>query len=381
MTNLNSTYDVAIIGAGLAGCATAIGLFNMNPNLNIAIIDRSKLKPADTSDGAVYPRIGETVPPQIEALLAQLKILEAFTAKNYTRSYGTSSQWGTNTIHQNEYIFGTSGYGYVVDRLDFDALLLEQVRNLGVAIIPQTSIYKANKDRQVWKLQCLQTDSLKHELIQANFVVDASGRKAAFATLTGALKKKDDKLVSYYSCYTPNFNSTVRKQQGTLIESTAHGWWYSNTLNNGDRLVAYMTDSDIGKTLNLKDQSAFNLLLDATQYTKASLAGLEPRSIPKITAAHSQIMSNCSGDAWLAVGDAASCYDPLSALGMFKSLQSGLYASYAIYDYNQGNPLGVKKYEAIMQSTYSNYMQKKANYYAKEVRFADNPFWQRRLTA
>jgi flavin-dependent dehydrogenase len=39
-----------------------------------------------------------------------------------------------------------------------------------------------------------------------------------------------------------------------------------------------------------------------------------------------------AGDSWLAVGDAASTFDPLSSQGIVKVLRSGVCASYAIAD-------------------------------------------------
>ena len=85
-----------------------------------------------------------------------------------------------------------------------------------------------------------------------------------------------------------------------------------------------------------------------------------------------------TGDAWLAVGDAATTFDSLSSLGIFKGLRSGILASYAISDYFKGFPSGLEKYEAILAREFEGYLHTRADYYGRERRWKKSAFWQRR---
>ncbi|NES90185.1 NAD(P)/FAD-dependent oxidoreductase, partial [Okeania sp. SIO2B9] len=64
--NLPSEIDVAIIGSGPAGTATAIAL-QQRASLRVAILERSAQNTF---------RIGETVPPNIRSPLGELGVLD-----------------------------------------------------------------------------------------------------------------------------------------------------------------------------------------------------------------------------------------------------------------------------------------------------------------
>jgi flavin-dependent dehydrogenase len=85
-----------------------------------------------------------------------------------------------------------------------------------------------------------------------------------------------------------------------------------------------------------------------------------------------------TGDGWLAVGDAATTFDPLSSQGILKSLRSGVLASYAVADYFKGTQTGLVKYEALAAREFKDYMDSRADFYSRERRWDDAPFWLRR---
>ena len=85
-----------------------------------------------------------------------------------------------------------------------------------------------------------------------------------------------------------------------------------------------------------------------------------------------------TGEAWLAVGDAATTFDPLSSLGILKGLRSGILASYAIGDYFNGSPSSLEKYEAILAREFEEYLTTRSDYYRREQRWENLPFWRRR---
>ncbi|MEH2316508.1 NAD(P)/FAD-dependent oxidoreductase [Nostoc sp.] len=85
------------------------------------------------------------------------------------------------------------------------------------------------------------------------------------------------------------------------------------------------------------------------------------------------------GDNWLAVGDAASAYDPLSSQGITKALRLGIFAGYAIGErLNKEETAGLSKYASLVRREFEYYRQIHRQYSAEEQRWKQNRFWHRR---
>ncbi len=213
--------------------------------------------------------------------------------------------------------------------------------------------------------------------LSSKFIVDATGKKAAFASRQGANKHIVDRLVSIYRFYKVN-SEEKHHIEGTYIESDRDGWWYSALLPNEHLVLAYMTDSDIANEHRYRKPLAFDRLLKRTGFTQSRTEATEAVSLPRLVAAHSQILDRVMGEKWLTVGDATMSYDPLSSLGIYKALSTNLYAAYAIIDYLKGDHSGLSKYEKLMLLQFKDYEEKRFAHYAEEKRFQQSVFWKRR---
>ena len=369
------TYDVVIMGAGVAGCATAIALKNLKPELRIAIFERNE---ENSGRDKVY-RIGETIPAQTAQQLRRLGIWEAFLKCDFAISYGTAAAWGSSQIHCNEFMFSTNGYGWRLDRKLFDRFMQEETAGRGVEICFGSRVSEIHRKENAWSL--IRTTEITSESIRTRFLVDATGKKSALAAQLGISKERVDQLVGIYT-HIPSeevaksTENTIGK--GTFIESDSRGWWYSTTVPDGSLVLAYMTDSDIAKEMLLQKTIPFRAHLEQTETTRKRITPGTTFKQLKLVAAHTQKLEAVSGEGWLAVGDAAMSYDPLSSLGIYKALASSGIASFAIADSLRGEPLGVKKYARFLEAEFRMYEQKKNEYYAQERRFIAAPFWHRR---
>ncbi|EDO25414.1 predicted protein [Nematostella vectensis] len=184
-------------------------------------------------------------------------------------------------------------------------------------------------------------------------------------------------MVGIYQFYEKT-SQNAATQKGTLVETDATGWWYSSTLPNQKLVVGYMTDADIANQLKLKNKTAFNAQLQKAKHTSKRIQDQEAITAIQIVAAQSQYLNKTAGEAWLAVGDAGSSYDPIASMGIYKALVMSQFAAFAIADYLQGNPTGLAKYQHIINQDYQQYQTKKATYYNQEQRFSNSLFWQRR---
>jgi flavin-dependent dehydrogenase len=212
--------------------------------------------------------------------------------------------------------------------------------------------------------------------LRATFVVDASGRRATFAARQRVYPVAYDALIGIGRFF--QLEASAPCEGATLVEAWQHGWWYSAPLPGNHLVVVTMTDVDIAKRLGLRESAHWEECLAAVPYTRQRLVGTVPIGEPWVRAAHSQRLERCTGEHWLAVGDAASAVDPLSSQGILRALRFGIYASYGICDWFAGRPPGLPQYAALVQAEFEHYLSVRAEVYRNETRWPDAPFWARR---
>jgi hypothetical protein len=140
----------------------------------------------------------------------------------------------------------------------------------------------------------------------------------------------------------------VEKDTRTLIESSAHGWWYTARLPDESRIIVYHTDAAqvrqilshevgwrecVNETVHIKEIAKYATLIGNLKCVEACGARLDV----------------LAGDHWLAVGDSAMSFDPLSSQGMFNALYSGMKAAESIHEALSGNPQAVDMYVEVLE--------------------------------
>jgi flavin-dependent dehydrogenase len=183
--------------------------------------------------------------------------------------------------------------------------------------------------------------------------------------------------VAFYApdARTPAANNT------TLVEAVEDGWWYSALLPNGQMVAAFMTDADIYARASKSARYFWNEELQRTKHTKARLYAGVPTPVTKVVSANSSCLDKTVGKNWLAVGDAAMAFDPLSSQGVYKALETGLQAAEAIRNRLFGDAEAFLKYAARLEKHFDRYLDLRAYYYSKERRWPDSLFWKRRPVA
>jgi flavin-dependent dehydrogenase len=362
-----SGHDVVIIGGGPAGAATALSLRRHAPSLSVALLEQSAYN---------APRVGETLPPTVRGVLEQLGLWERFVAEGHVPAYGTCAAWGSDELYENEFIYHPAGRGWHLNRSRFDRMLAREAADRGVNTYSGHKFVSSRRNSDGWLIKA-RAEQGSEACVEASFVIDATGRRAAFAVQRGVRKVLVDKLLGVSVMFEPRATEPFTDTY-TLVEAWEEGWWYSALLP-GDRVVVFcMSDADIVKRRGLNSEEAWLGLLEQTRHTKERVRVASPLDAPSVHAAHTQRLEHITGEGWLAVGDAATTFDPLSSLGIQKSLRSGVLASYAVIDYFKGTAFGLDKYEALVAREFRDYLGSRADFYAQERRWAGAPFWQRR---
>jgi len=361
MSSLTSDFDVVIAGAGPAGAAAAIMLRIVAPELSLCLVDAA---PPPTL------RVGETVPPPIQPILAQLGLWERFRRAGHAASYRTVAAWGGPALASNEFLLSAHQCGWRLDRARFDLMLAEAAEEGGARRL-RAKVRRLAHEAGVWRIE----SGADAEALTARFVLDATGRAAALSRMQGARPAGRDGLIG---CYV-HFQGGSEAGEGTMIETFPDGWWYSAALPGGRRVIACMTDADILRRRGLRGPEAWMRSLGETRYIAATACEARPLAAPSLHPAGSRCLTAGVDLPLLAVGDAASCFDPISSQGIVKALRSGIFAAYAVADWLcRGDDRGLARYRALIPREFAAYRRTLQHYYAMEQRWSDRPFWRRR---
>ncbi len=357
--------DVAIVGGGPAGAATALALRSDSPDLSVTLVEMSDYSAM---------RIGETVHPSFRSLLEHLDVADRFEKDGHVEAFGTCAAWGQPSLRDNEFVYSRNGHGWHLDRARFDAMLADEAGHRGVQLRRGSRVVTAEFDHEGCRLSLNHADCKRSEL-RASIVVDATGRKAKIASEAGAKRVRFDDLVAIVGIC--DLSEDARDTY-TLIEADELGWWYSSRLPGRQRIVAFMTDADVARDLDLKSSARFVEQLRRTSHTSPLSRPERLRSPLILRSAATQKLDKMAGDQWIAVGDAAACFDPLSSRGIHSAVKSGILASHVIRDRFAGITSGPAKYTALMDAQFRAYLEKRREVYSEEQRWPHSEFWSRR---
>ena len=382
----DAVWDVVIVGAGPAGAATAITLASLGQSV-LLVDDQLTRK---------Y-KLGESLPPAsvdlVQHFVGNLEETDHQTLGLY-RTAGNISSWSSEQIDHTDFFFTTTGYGLCVDRLAFDRVLRLRAVAVGASFAEGLSLECCTfsvAHSSNWRLTF--RSSSKVQQCRARYLVDCSGRRAVVAKLLGVpMVENEDQLFAYAQWFSKECQDD---DQFTRIEAVAGGWWYTSRLpsdngNQCERLVVFHTDRDLSEGRQAGTQQGFEQLLNESVQIQSLLKEQGYKSISTIRGApaNSQRLREFCGDAWMAVGDSAQAYDPLSSQGIDKALrtasQAGHLIHYALSESAQGPVvLGssnqyIQQYQQQQQQLWDVYTAQRDYYYGIQTRWLDQPFWQRR---
>lgn len=362
-------YDVVVLGGGPAGVAAGIALKQFDVDLRILLVEAGT--PAEW-------QVGETLAPGAKTLLEGLGCWQSVARDGVLEAVETSACWGSERPHANEFMLSTHGNAWHLDRARFNETLRRAAEAAGVLIWRATRFEGAEQGSDGnWRLTL--RGNGHPQIVAADFVVDATGRSARFAAALGSRPCFADRLVGVAAIV--RLRDRATPDHATLVEAGEGGWWYSSPVPGGKLVLAWMSDADIVHDDGLARRERWLAHLRAAPVTSARARKAEIPDTISTWSARSHCLDTVCGARWVAVGDAASSFDPLSSAGILKALRTGKLGAFAVLDAIRGVEGGFAKYRRLVAAEYVRYQQDRRDVYRMEQRWSRSPFWQRRHQA
>ena len=327
-------------------------------------------------------KVGEVLPPAARPLLRDLNLIERLDADGHLPSPGNDAAWGSSFLRSTDFIRDPNGHGWHLDRVRFDTMLRHASRDAGAQILESTTIHRVERNASRWRLRMTQGESVID--VEASWLVDCSGRRSWLARRQGAARVRGDRLLAFVAVFSrsardarPDVDST------TLVESAPHGWWYTSRLPDTRRIVIYLTDAHDATARQARTPDGYWGLLQETIHTRERVTnrGYENDGACLVAPADSSRLNRCAGDGWIAAGDAAASFDPLSSQGILTAMYFGLKAGRALRQCLDGRAEAAQEYSDAVDDVYAAYLRRRQQYYDLECRWAAHDFWRSRQTA
>ena len=354
---------VLIVGGGPAGITMALTLAARG--IHYIIVDNEK---------TARPKPGEAIPPNALPLFKQLGFDQLLNNPGHTRYYGNKTVWGNNRPEEKMFLFEPNSVGYLLNRQLFET----QLRELSL-----------NSNSSSWLVGNLQSVKIVNEKalvtihsgsetveISADYVVDATGKKASVCRQLGISRQETDQLAAL----TFHCKISAKIQSCVYIESFENGWIYLAPCGNNKISVMIFTDIDM-IPLQADRKNFITEVLKGTGFLKSLIVDLpEADQIQNLSIrpANTVCLQLPYGANWIAIGDAAYSFDPISSYGITSAIAAGYYGGNALADALEHKPEALEVYRYIMENAFQAYLQRLQHYYNLEKRWPQNVFWKRR---
>lgn len=302
------TVDVAIIGAGPAGCAAAIEL--SRSSLDVLLIE-----------GLVFPRHrpGESLHPGIEPLFEKLGVLEAVNAAGFARHRGHRVEWGSPSGSTRFESFGAdergAWLGYQAWRPDLDCILLDAATKAGATLLQPCRALHPILDGE--RISGIATE---RGHVKARFILDASGRIMWLTRKMGLGQKlHSPKLTARYGYV---HSGASQEFEEPCMRRDANGWTWIARVRPG--LCAWV-------------RMRFDGVDPGADFKPSEFAFAEQTEPSQGADVTWRIVDRTAGPGWFLLGDAAASLDPAASHGVLRALMTGIQAAHLVQACCRGN--------------------------------------------
>jgi len=374
-------YDILIAGSGFAGSLAALIFHNMG--FKVCLIEKGQ-----------HPRfaIGESSTPIADIILRELALKYNLPWLQDFSRYGSwqkshpeivcglkrgfsffkhypGEKFATDYNHKNELLVAASSDDIQSDtnwlRSDFDAFLVNKIKETNITYFDFTEIVSAKRDEQ-WEFQTYRLAEIIS--MHASFFIDASGGDGLLKKIMGVTSSSDGFLTDSFALFShfdnvPRWTEMLQKDgiptkdfpynpdNSALHQILDEGWLWQLRFNDGRTSLGLVLDNHQPSFKNIQTEEIWNHIIE--KYPSISKitegASLSPQPGKIIRSGRLQRKAEqCYGKGWAALPNTAGFVDPLFSTGIAHSL-SGIKKIADIFYHNRKNEnllyLGLKEYE------------------------------------
>lgn len=339
---MSETFDAIVIGGGPAGSLCAALLRRYTPTMRVALIER------DT-----FPRyhIGESLVLEVNRILQDAGVLEKVEQAGFLRKCGATYVWGTDrrpwpflfaeSTGRRPHFDGIENYTWHVERADFDRLLLEHARALGVEVLQPARVTEVlfSGERATGVIVDHGGRGLE---LNARFVVDASGRAGVLAHRIGTRifdsVIRNMAVFGYWTGAEAQTEYTVGWDPAAIaVISAPEGWVWYIPIQPGLVSVGYVTPAETFKHREREDlegyyRKALEEVPEIARWLRHAELIHQEHAPARIMVERdfNYLHSRLWGPGYVLIGDAGGFLDPLFTFGVFMAATSAQLAAYAI---------------------------------------------------
>ncbi|RBP53708.1 NAD(P)/FAD-dependent oxidoreductase [Arenicella xantha] len=307
--------QVAIIGAGPAGCALAC--FLRERDIDCLVFD---------SDKTPELMVGESLVPAAIPVLRRLGIEQQVAAVSRVKRGAALRHGNGNRVDFEFKAYGSDypDYSYNIPRPQFDRIIRQRAEQLGVRFITHRANVELVDDDPQRELR-LSNDSLLAAGLnlstQPDILIDATGRSRLFSRRLNLSANRGPRTDIAHFAHFKNFSDDAHLDGQVVLSALACGWSWQIPLH-GVTSVGVVMNADSAK---LYGRNAAERLENAISHNPLlAEAGLGRQRVSEVmTYSNYQLITEqAHGKGWILLGDALGFVDPMLSPGVFMALES-----------------------------------------------------------
>lgn len=332
MSQLETNKKIAVLGAGIAGVTTAIGLKKLGFEVSIYYKKRAF---------TAYEGFSEKTKDGLKMI----------GCLNASKSLNTKSTRNSNWANISKSV----NYEYVVCRDDLDNALIQDAKEYGVKLIEKSIT------GEIEELQ---------DLLGVEFIVDARGRFTPFKNEYNYGPKSFSIL--------QELEIPILGENKTSIDSIKDGWVWQAYVGKGKAYLQFSCDEKITKKIKSFDDVL--KYLENQDLDLWTLKNYKTKNKIIKRDSYSKVHKTIVNEKMILVGDSASSIDPLSGNGAFQAMSMSIIAPYVvntILNKQENKQVAIDFYKKRVNYIFDKFSKVGKDFYTMETRFKSK-FWEER---
>ena len=343
---MQQATQVLVIGGGPAG-STAASLL-VREGFDVTLVEK-----------AIFPRyhIGESLLPSCLEVLDTIGAREKIEAHGFQRKDGGYFDWGTNSW-ELDFTKLRHPYSFQVIRSEFDHLLLEHSKSLGVKVYEgveiQSIAFDGERPRSAHWARVADkaheangsngsngsngangSDEARSGDISFDYVIDATGRAGILAMryLNGRHYHNAFQNVGVWGYWKGAIRQQNAPNGAISVGAVPEGWVWAIPLHDGTTSVGLVLHKESFKERRqqgISIEQIYNQAIEGCELISGLLKNAERVTDLKAEQDYSYMAEQLTGPGYFLVGDAACFIDPLLSTGVHLATHSAMLAAASV---------------------------------------------------